>query len=479
MQLTMHRKLFLSHFLGIALVAGGIGWYFYTHAVSALTDNIRLRLESTAALIGQILDAHELDGIRTAADRERPEYVRNLELLRRLEHANADIAFLYAMRHEGGRVLFVLDSDMTSAQAEPGRQYATAPPEMFQGFVYPSVDAKTSTDEWGSFMSGYAPIRNGNGEYLIGVDMRASEVERQLFVIRLAALLSLGLGIVLAFALASVLSARMIAPVRSLMGRYRQMAGELAASDKSPKGKDEFDQLLEAFDAMSDRLAEARAQAEGAQEALRQARDQLEQRIAERTFELVEVNERLLREVAERARAEEMLAQSARSDPLTGLMNRRAMLEQLGYHAQRCERTGAPFVVMLGDLDHFKSINDRFGHDAGDEALVRVAECLVRTLRSQDLVARWGGEEILALLPDTDLAEGISAAERVRAAIGAIELPGSAAGTRLSISIGLAEHRSEATINTSIKSADIALYEAKGRGRDRVVVADEAQLTHV
>ena len=106
---------------------------------------------------------------------------------------------------------------------------------------------------------------------------------------------------------------------------------------------------------------------------------------------------RLLREVAERVRAQEMLARAARSDPLTALMNRRGMLEHLEYQAARFQRSHATFTVMLADLDHFKEINDSHGHDVGDQVLVQFARRLTDSIRSQDLVARWGGEEFLIL----------------------------------------------------------------------------------
>jgi diguanylate cyclase (GGDEF)-like protein len=471
MRPTISRKLFLSHFFAILLVSGGIGAYFYLSARAILTDSIKLRLESTAALVGQLLDARDLDAIRTPADRERPEYRRNLELLRNLERSNADIAFFYVMRHSGGRVYFVLDSDPSERQAAPGREYVEHTQALHQGFAHPAVDDSATADEWGSFLSGYAPIRNGNGEYLVGLDMHAAELGRKLQAIRLAGVLSLALSVLLALAFSRILSAQMVKPVRMLIERCRMIAdGHLDRRAQVPDG-DELKQLVDAFNAMSVRLAETRAQAEGAQQALKQARDQLEQRIRERTRELLEVNERLLHEVAERARAEELLAHTARSDPLTGLMNRRAMLEHLDYQAKRLERNRTPFVVILGDLDHFKAINDTHGHDVGDQALVQTAECLIRSTRAHDLVARWGGEELLILLPDTELADGAAVAEQVRQSIAAIEVSAGPLRASLSISLGVALCGPGQTVNQCIKAADTALYEAKRLGRNRVVVA--------
>jgi diguanylate cyclase (GGDEF)-like protein len=320
-------------------------------------------------------------------------------------------------------------------------------------------------------MSGYAPLRNGNGEYLVGLDMRAEELGRKLQAIRIAGLLSLALSVLLALAFSQALSAHMIKPVRMLIERCRAIAkGELDRFVALRSG-DELEQLVDAFNVMTKELAESRAQADAAQEALKQGRDNLERRIAERTRELVEVNERLLHEVAERARAEELLAHTARSDPLTGLMNRRAMLEHLDYQAKRFERNRTPFVVILGDLDHFKDINDTHGHDLGDQALVQTAECLTHSIRAQDLLARWGGEELLILLPDTDLTGGVAVAETVRAAVAELELLPGLTRPHLTISIGVAAYGPGQSVNQCIKSADTALYQAKRLGRNRVVVA--------
>ncbi|AFL72153.1 diguanylate cyclase [Thiocystis violascens] len=474
MHLTIRRKFFLSHFFAVLLVSGSIGSYFYLSAVSSLTTSIQLRLENTAALVGQILEARELDRIRAPADRERPEYQRHLALLRTLERTNPDIAFLYVMRHDGSQVTFVLDSDPSERQATPGQIYASHTPSLLRGFQHPSVDDRLYTDDWGSFMSGYAPLRNGNGEYLVGLDLRAEEFARKLQDIRIAGGLSLVLSILLAFAFSHALSAQMLRPVRMLIARCRRIAtGELDRFVELRNG-DELEQLVDAFNAMFMRLAESRAHADGARAALQQARDHLEQRIGERTRELVDLNARLLREVAERARAEELLAHSARSDPLTGLMNRRAMLEHLEYQATRFERSQTPFVLGMGDLDHFKAVNDAHGHDAGDQALVQTAACLTQSLRAQDLVARWGGEEFLILLPETDLDGGARVAEKVRETIAATALDIGPTGLRLTISLGLAAYGPGQTLGQCIKAADEALYTAKRQGRNRIVVAGSA-----
>jgi diguanylate cyclase (GGDEF)-like protein len=471
MRLSIRTKLFLSHLLAVLVVSGSVGSYFYWTAVRSLTGNIQARLESTAALTGQILDAKELDKIRAAEDRNQPVYTRYLDLLRNLRATNPDIAFLYIMRLDGGRIFFVIDSDETEEQAHPGLEYTERMPAMMRGFLSPSADEQVYSDDWGAFMSGYAPLRNGKGEYLVGLDMRADEVQRKLYAVRAAGAVSLASSVLLAILFSRTLSAKVVKPVRMLIARCRAIAEGSPDERVHIRSGDELEELVDAFNTMSRKLMESRAQAEDARRSLEHARDLLELRVAERTRDLMQANERLLHEVAERARAEEQLALAARADPLTGLMNRRAMLEQLEYQTARFQRNGTPFSLILADLDHFKSINDTFGHDGGDQALVEIAAQLRQDLRAQDLVARWGGEEFLILLPDTDLEGGLVVAEDLREGVAAHSLDIGDQTLRLTLSLGVAGYSADLSFNDCIKAADSALYRAKVQGRNRVVAA--------
>lgn len=471
MVLPIRRKLFLSHFLAVLLVSGSVGSYFYLTALGSLTENIRARLESTAALAGQVLNASELAAIRRPEDRDLPVYDRYLGLIRNLGLTNPDLAFIYVMRHANGRVYFVLDSDESSGQAAPGQEYLERNPSLLRGFQRPSVDDQIYRDEWGAFMSGYAPLRNGNGEYLVGLDMRADELARKLSAVRSAGALSLVSSILLALLFGQILSAMVVKPVRMLIARCRAITKGDPDERVQIHSGDELEELVDAFNAMSRQLTESRREAEEARRSLEHARDLLEVRVTERTRDLMQANERLLHEVAERARAEEQLALVARADPLTGLMNRRAMLEQLEYQALRFQRHDTPFTLILADLDHFKSINDTHGHDIGDQALVEVADQIKECLRSQDLAARWGGEEFLILLPDTDLDGGLRVAEDLRESIAARALTVVQEALRLTLSLGVAAYGTGQGLSACIKAADTALYQAKVQGRNRVVAA--------
>lgn len=157
----------------------------------------------------------------------------------------------------------------------------------------------------------------------------------------------------------------------------------------------------------------------------------------------------------------------ARSDPLTGLANRRAFLERCDLERTRALRSGEPLCLLLLDLDRFKQVNDRFGHQEGDRVLKALAEVLVKTLRTSDAVARIGGEEFAILLPATALEAGLETAERVRVGVATIALP---EGFQTS-SLGLAIWDGQETFDAWYQRADRALYHAKEEGRNRVVRA--------
>ncbi|HWK85824.1 MAG TPA: GGDEF domain-containing protein [Caldimonas sp.] len=166
------------------------------------------------------------------------------------------------------------------------------------------------------------------------------------------------------------------------------------------------------------------------------------------------------------------LGHLSRHDGLTGLLNRRAMEEAMQKQLQRSRRTGETFSVLMLDLDHFKVINDRFGHAVGDRALKHAAWALKKGMREVDSLARFGGEEFLALMPDATLETSRGVAERLRAYLDANPLSLEGTSVPLSVSIGIAQWSDFAEdASRLLVRADVALYQAKLQGRNRVVVA--------
>jgi two-component system chemotaxis response regulator CheY len=184
------------------------------------------------------------------------------------------------------------------------------------------------------------------------------------------------------------------------------------------------------------------------------------------------VGERILRL---EARLSESLAREealATRDSLTGLTNRRALSEFARVELSRAARARTSVGLILMDLDHFKRINDRFGHAAGDKALRQVAEVLQRNRRDYDCTGRWGGEEFLVVLPGTTLSQAETVAERIRESIQAARLDlGGPEAVQLSVSLGVAcapPASPPAELDDLLRQADAALYRAKQEGRNRV-----------
>src|ERR1700752_4966734 len=165
----------------------------------------------------------------------------------------------------------------------------------------------------------------------------------------------------------------------------------------------------------------------------------------------------------------------ASMDPLTGMFNRRGFAEACARVIEREAHAGRPVTVLIFDIDHFKSINDRFGHPAGDEILKLFAAVVINNLRISDLSGRIGGEEFAALLP-CPLEEGVIVAERVREAFEASDIVVEEGKVDTTVSIGVAGGPAGTDVQVLLAAADTALYQAKRGGRNRVEAAEEMPL---
>jgi len=162
----------------------------------------------------------------------------------------------------------------------------------------------------------------------------------------------------------------------------------------------------------------------------------------------------------------------SRKDPLTSISNRRDILEKIFYESIRVERNQKTFSLAICDIDHFKSVNDKYGHECGDYILKKIADTIVSSLRKQDIVARWGGEEFILLLPETNLEGGGIVAEKVRKTISQYEFRYNNKIILISITFGVSEYSIDKSIDGCIKEADKALYRGKNNGRNRVEMFD-------
>lgn len=178
----------------------------------------------------------------------------------------------------------------------------------------------------------------------------------------------------------------------------------------------------------------------------------------------------MLIDISPRKELEAQLKRLATTDELTGLCNRRHGTEMLRREVARSRRNGNSFGLILLDIDHFKNVNDRFGHDVGDKVLIDVAELLRNRLRKSDCAARWGGEEFAIILPETDLEGGHAFACQLLERMRDIKTPD---GKGLSASFGVVDYRGDESVSELVKRADRLMYRAKHAGRARVEVESE------
>jgi diguanylate cyclase (GGDEF)-like protein len=268
-------------------------------------------------------------------------------------------------------------------------------------------------------------------DWAVVAEIPAEEAYAQVEQLRdVTALLVMGLLVVVGF-IAYGLGLLIVRPLdRLTTGAAEVAAGDLAVD--LPVGRGEVGYLTEVFNGMVDRLREGRQQ------------------------------------------LEELLV----TDPLTGVSNRRDLMEKLRNETRRSRRSKKPFSILMSDVDSFKEFNDTHGHVAGDEALKAVAKVLQEGMRKIDYVARYGGEEFLVILPHTGIAGAVKVAERIRKQLAELSLTVGERSITLTVSTGVAEFPIDGDSPESlIVSADAALYQAKDRGRDRVARASRGRRT--
>lgn len=206
---------------------------------------------------------------------------------------------------------------------------------------------------------------------------------------------------------------------------------------------------------------------------LKRSREKLEELNAELQKELlsgIKLTDELNRSREELQRANKQLHEMATTDPLTGMMNRRRMLDFLEYEETRMKRHQTPYTLIMCDIDHFKSINDTYGHDAGDAVLRNVARLFQDSIRKQDKASRWGGEEFLLLLPETGSDGAFTLAEKLRSRVESMKTVFDDQELVQSMTFGIAVAQSDTDYDQLITRADAALYEGKNAGRNRSVL---------
>ncbi len=182
----------------------------------------------------------------------------------------------------------------------------------------------------------------------------------------------------------------------------------------------------------------------------------------------------ILRDISERKKMEDQLYRLSITDPLTEVYNRRYFSNKLNEEIERTRRTGRTFSLVMLDLDHFKSVNDRFGHAVGDSVLKTIASAIRSRIRTTDILARWGGEEFTILLPETQENKAACLAEELRTNIGSLVIPEVG---QVTASFGITEYVPSDTVDTIILRADRMTYEAKSFGRNCIRCSGQGERT--
>ena len=334
-----------------------------------------------------------------------------------LVFAPGDSGDLYVIAPDGTEIISL------PANARPVAERSLTPAAT--GLLFAGEHSPVTYTDWdGNEVIGTLQ-RVASLEWAVVAEITAEEAYAQVVQLRnVTALLVMGLLVVVGF-IAYRLGLLIVRPLdRLTTGAAEVAAGDLAVD--LPVGKGEVGYLTEVFNGMVNRLREGR----------------------------------------------QKLEELAVTDPLTGISNRRHLMDRMNDEARRSGRSKKPFAILMVDVDHFKKFNDTHGHMAGDGALKAVAEVLQEATRDVDHVARYGGEEFLVLLSDTDVDGAVMAAQRIREGLAERSVAVGKQSVTLTVSAGAAEFPTDGDSPESlVASADAALYQAKRRGRDRVVRA--------
>jgi diguanylate cyclase (GGDEF)-like protein len=191
--------------------------------------------------------------------------------------------------------------------------------------------------------------------------------------------------------------------------------------------------------------------------------------------DVANLRRRLRKRVADLERANRIIERLATTDALTGVYNRHHINNILLQQLELLSRYGCPLSIAILDLDHFKAINDQFGHNVGDEVLKTFCKIARESLRKSDWFGRWGGEEFICIMPHTTVENAHIPMNRIRQAFKSAQIASLPSGYQHTVSIGIAEAKLSDTVDSVIARADERLYQAKRNGRDTIVVSKASQ----
>ncbi|MGV3654338.1 MAG: biofilm regulation diguanylate cyclase SiaD [Noviherbaspirillum sp.] len=253
-------------------------------------------------------------------------------------------------------------------------------------------------------------------------------------------------------------------------GRRLDASIEALLADEAYQGhplRQALADLYEQFQAQLYRIEKVARISDSYQSAAREAKLSLSERYARQVRQIEKVARISDRYQLMLQELNATLKEASTTDALTGLGNRRMLMERLRLEASRQTRLRRPFSVAIADIDHFKAVNDTYGHEAGDKVLAEIAQTIRSCMREYDACGRWGGEEFMIIMPEAGAAEAVQIIERLRHAIETANVLIGEQRVELSASFGIAQHSLEEPVFATVHRADAALYAAKQEGRNR------------
>lgn len=601
--MKIRKKISIVFSLFVAAVSLYVSAVFYERSMKAQTEDLRRNLTELAISASLMIDGDMHVKAYASGDMTSPEYLRIRDTLRRFKKEIPRARYVYTMvksdrpgvykfavdasepLDENGDGKISPDEDITP----PGEDYdASDFPEMLSAFDGATADRKLTSDKWGTFLSGYAPIYDSSGKAvaIVGLDVTARTIVAELRALQIRIVAIFLSGVIMALFFSRLISKGLTRPIQKLIDGTKILGGGDFSHKIHIDSKDEIEFLADAMNSMGEnindklqklstlnKVSETLASSIELDKALKSSlnivfeltaspaglillTDNSENRVKIAISEGVrppkfveddafighkKFDTRLsesfrewiklpanntahgideLKKIPEAAEAVEWLDAaecgyiaplifkdtlcgfllytnklegpgdflktlfyqitmaienarlyySAITDGLTGLYIHRYFQMQLEQEFQRARRYGRFFSLLMIDIDHFKKVNDNYGHQTGDAVLKEVAKILKYQTREIDMVARYGGEEMAVILPEASAEGALRAAEKIRATVERHTFSG---GLNLTVSIGAATatEKGPADKESLIKQADSALYRAKEEGRNRVVAA--------
>lgn len=377
-------------------------------------------------------------------------YFKLYDLVDEMLTQNNEISAIYLIRTDG-KVLFGPEDLIQRHQ--PGTIDREIPESIQHRLFLAELTVETIERDGKPYMEILSPHIEewGKHTYSVLYLFNFDTLDNRLTIMRQQFLLIGGICIAIGVFLSMVLSSRVTQGIRELLRAVREISKGDWEKKVHARSDDEIGELSIAFDAMRRNLKQTLDELTDTQVELKHLNQSLEKKVSERTQELAEKNKEL--------------EQLTVTDQLTGLHNRRSLDKHLSNERDRFRRSGRSYGVILMDVDHFKDVNDTYGHQAGDNILQELGDILKTKTRVTDIVGRWGGEEFMIICPDTDQDGIYHLAEKLRKTMESHSF--TTIGTKTA-SFGAVISHSDDTTETIVARADKALYQAKRNGRNRV-----------